>query len=52
MALLKEGIKAPDFTAIDQNGAKIKLSSFKDKKNVVLYFYPKDMTPGLSLIHI
>jgi peroxiredoxin Q/BCP len=48
MALLKEGIKAPDFTAIDQNGAKIKLSSFKDKKNVVLYFYPKDMTPGCT----
>ena len=48
MALLKEGIKAPDFTAIDQNGAKIKLSSFKNKKNVVLYFYPKDMTPGCT----
>ena len=48
MAVLKEGIKAPDFTAIDQNGAKIKLSSFKDKKNVVLYFYPKDMTPGCT----
>jgi thioredoxin-dependent peroxiredoxin len=48
MAVLKEGIKAPDFTAIDQDGAKIKLSSFKDKKNVVLYFYPKDMTPGCT----
>ena len=48
MAVFKEGIKAPDFTAIDQNGAKIKLSSFKDKKNVVLYFYPKDMTPGCT----
>jgi thioredoxin-dependent peroxiredoxin len=48
MALLKEGIKAPDFTAIDQDGAKVKLSSFKEKKNVVLYFYPKDMTPGCT----
>jgi thioredoxin-dependent peroxiredoxin len=48
MAELKEGIKAPDFTAIDQDGAKVKLSSFKHKKNVVLYFYPKDMTPGCT----
>ena len=48
MAVLKEGIKAPDFTAIDQDGAKVKLSSFKGKKNVVLYFYPKDMTPGCT----
>ena len=48
MAALKEGNKAPDFTAIDQDGAKVKLSSFKGKKNVVLYFYPKDMTPGCT----
>ena len=48
MAVLKEGIKAPDFTAIDQDGVKVKLSSFKAKKNVVLYFYPKDMTPGCT----
>ncbi len=48
MAELKEGKKAPDFTAIDQNGKKIKLSSFKGKKHVVLYFYPKDMTPGCT----
>jgi len=44
----KEGNKAPDFSAADQNGNKIKLSSFKGKKNVVLYFYPKDMTPGCT----
>ncbi|NIP99090.1 MAG: redoxin domain-containing protein, partial [Nitrospinaceae bacterium] len=44
----EEGKKAPDFTAVDQNGKKIKLSSFKGKKNVVLYFYPKDMTPGCT----
>ncbi len=45
---LKEGNKAPDFTAIDQNGEKVKLNSFTGKKNVVLYFYPKDMTPGCT----
>ena len=45
---IKEGNKAPDFTALDQDGKKVKLSSFKGKKNVVLYFYPKDMTPGCT----
>ena len=45
---IKEGNKAPDFTALDQNGEKVKLSSFKGKKNVILYFYPKDMTPGCT----
>ena len=43
---IKEGNKAPDFTALDQDGKKVKLSSFKGKKNIALYFYPKDMTPG------
>jgi peroxiredoxin Q/BCP len=38
---------APDFTAKDQNGASITLSSFRGKK-VVLYFYPKDDTPGCT----
>jgi thioredoxin-dependent peroxiredoxin len=46
--MLKEGTQAPDFTAIDQNENKVKLSAFKGKKNVVLYFYPKDMTPGCT----
>ncbi len=45
---IKEGNKAPDFTALDQDGEKVKLSSFKGKKNIVLYFYPKDMTPGCT----
>ena len=45
---IKEGNKAPDFTALDQNGKKVKLSSFKGKKNIILYFYPKDMTPGCT----
>ena len=48
MAEIKEGGKAPDFTAIDQDGEKVKLSSFRGEKNVVLYFYPKDMTPGCT----
>ena len=48
MTVLKEGNKAPDFTAIDQDGEKVKLSVFRGKKNVVLYFYPKDMTPGCT----
>jgi thioredoxin-dependent peroxiredoxin len=48
MAEIKEGNKAPDFTAIDQDGEKVKLSSFRGQKNIVLYFYPKDMTPGCT----
>lgn len=41
------GKKAPDFTVNDQNGKPVSLSSLKGKK-VVLYFYPKDMTPGCT----
>ena len=44
---LKAGDKAPDFTVNDQDGNPVKLSSLKGKK-VVLYFYPKDMTPGCT----
>jgi thioredoxin-dependent peroxiredoxin len=44
---LKVGDKAPDFTVNDQDGNPIKLSSLTGKK-VVLYFYPKDMTPGCT----
>lgn len=47
MATLKEGEKAPDFTANDQNGKAVSLSDFKGK-NVILYFYPKDDTPGCT----
>jgi len=46
--MVKEGNKAPDFSGKNQDGKSIKLSSFKGKKNVVLYFYPKDMTPGCT----
>lgn len=44
---LKPGDKAPDFTVNDQDGNPVKLSSLKGKK-LVLYFYPKDMTPGCT----
>jgi peroxiredoxin Q/BCP len=41
------GDKAPDFTSVDQNGESISLGNFIGKK-VVLYFYPKDDTPGCT----
>ena len=44
MSSLKEGDKAPNFTAKDQDGNAISLSDFKGKK-VILYFYPQDNTP-------
>ena len=44
---LKEGDKAPSFESTDQDGNKVKLSDFTGKK-VVLYFYPKDDTPGCT----
>ncbi|RKR82327.1 peroxiredoxin Q/BCP [Mucilaginibacter gracilis] len=47
MAILKEGDKAPDFTANNQNGETISLSNYLGK-NVILYFYPKDDTPGCT----
>jgi thioredoxin-dependent peroxiredoxin len=47
MAHIKEGSKAPSFEGIDQSGNKIKLSDYKGKK-IVLYFYPKDNTPGCT----
>ncbi|NJM54061.1 MAG: thioredoxin-dependent thiol peroxidase [Blastocatellia bacterium] len=45
--MLKEGDAAPDFVAKDQNGSEIKLSDYLGKQ-VVLYFYPKDDTPGCT----
>ncbi len=45
--LLKQGDKAPDFTLKDDDGSTVKLSGYKGKK-VVLYFYPKDDTPGCT----
>ena len=45
--MIKIGDKAPDFKGTDQDGNEIKLSDFKGKK-LVLYFYPKDNTPGCT----
>ena len=45
--MLDIGIKAPDFELPDQNGELRSLSEFRGKK-VILYFYPKDMTPGCT----
>ncbi|NSW44304.1 MAG: thioredoxin-dependent thiol peroxidase [Bacteroidales bacterium] len=45
--ILKIGDKAPHFEGIDQNGQTITLEQFKGKK-LVLYFYPKDNTPGCT----
>ena len=44
---IKIGTKAPDFKLPASNGQEVQLSDFKGK-NVVLYFYPKDMTPGCT----
>ena len=46
--MVKEGNKAPDFSGKNQEGQLVKLSSFKGEKNIILYFYPKDMTPGCT----
>jgi len=45
--MLETGIKAPDFTLLDKDGNSVSLSDFLGKK-VVLYFYPKDNTPGCT----
>jgi len=47
MATLKAGDKAPNFTSKDQNGEEVSLANFKGKI-VILYFYPKDDTPGCT----
>ena len=46
--MLKMGDQAPDFSGVDQNGKMLRLADFKGSK-VVLYFYPKDMTPGCTV---
>lgn len=48
MARINVGDKAPDFTLSSQTGENVTLSSFFGKKNVVLYFYPKDESPGCT----
>lgn len=45
---VKAGDKAPDFKLPSQEGKVIQLKNFRGKKNIVLYFYPKDNTPGCT----
>ena len=49
MTALKIGSAAPAFSARDQNGNKVSLKDFKGKNHIVLYFYPKAMTPGCTV---
>ncbi len=44
---LKIGEKAPEFKSVDQNNKSVSLSDYRGKK-VILYFYPKDLTPGCT----
>ena len=48
MSKVKVGDQAPAFTAADQNGKTISLADYLGKQAVVLYFYPKDETPGCT----
>ncbi len=47
--MLEVNQTAPDFTTIKQDGAEVSLSLYRGEKNVVLYFYPKDDTPGCTI---
>lgn len=49
MGFAKVGTKAPSFTLLDQRGNNVSLSEYSGKKNVVVYFYPKAMTPGCTV---
>ncbi len=49
MAHPKIGNLAPAFTLLDQDGNKVSLKDFRGSRNVVLYFYPKAMTPGCTV---
>lgn len=47
--MLKKNQTAPDFRSPNQHNQMVSLSDFRDKKHVVLYFYPKDDTPGCTI---
>ncbi len=49
MKVLATDMRAPNFTLQDECGASINLSAFYEKKNVLLIFYPGDMTPGCTM---
>ena len=48
MASIKVGCMAPGFNLYDQDGNEVNLGDFTGEQNVVLYFYPKAMTPGCT----
>ncbi len=48
-ALPQVGSKAPDFTLVGTGGKRVGLKDFIGRKNLVLYFYPKDSTPGCTM---
>lgn len=47
--MLEQNQIAPDFTSVNQAGENVSLAQFNGSKNVVLYFYPKDDTPGCTI---
>ncbi len=47
--MLQAGQSAPDFKSVDQNNQIVSLADYLGKKNVILYFYPKDDTPGCTI---
>ena len=49
MTMLEKKQTAPAFSSLNQNNEMINLSDYKDNSNVVLYFYPKDDTPGCTI---
>lgn len=49
MAFPKVGNMAPAFSLLDQDGNKVSLKDFRGESNVVLYFYPRAMTPGCTV---
>lgn len=49
MGFAKVGTKAPAFTLLDQRGNNVSLADYFGQKNVVVYFYPKAMTPGCTV---
>ena len=49
MSIPKEGEKAPDFKLMASGGREVSLKDYKNKNRVVLYFYPKDDTPGCTV---
>ncbi|MBY0274104.1 peroxiredoxin [Candidatus Binatia bacterium] len=46
--MIREGERAPDFTAPTADGGTLSLSDFRGKKPLILYFYPRDNTPGCT----